>query len=507
MSAKTKTIKTQSSYIRKAMPYRAWLLVLLLCFIPLKEVTLSIFPSFFSWQKSIFEQLINFPLCIPNFIGYQGVLHVTEIALLLTGLYLTLKKTGYVKNLTKQPTLFLVLFAAVAILSIALSPCKLFFFPYFTVISLLALTVAFDQISTHFNAYKTFALFVVATLIILGTFEAGVCILQFLYQKSVGLRVFGEQKLYVDKDFAIATFPINQALRSFLALFSPVLETRMAVLRSYGTMNHPNIIAGFLLLTSITTLNAYITNALKGKRPALIASFFLQVLGLLFTFSRGGLIGFIVATIALLFLTINRSSFSIKQLFMQHKKVVFSFSLALIAMNIALVPFYKARAGLVHQTAFTKEVDSYRLLFIKQAWLATANKPLLGNGYGCFTFFPAPYLAHVKNTPATAMYPDFSVTRDRPHNVFLMISGETGLIGLLLFLTFFSTIFYHSWKVRKFLNDAGFVSALLGFMFISMIDIYPLSDFEGKMCFFVCAALSWGAVLKAKKCMASEQSA
>lgn len=498
-----KANKNKTLSFKQDLTLLSWLLLLVLAFIPLKERSFALFPSFFNWQKQLFERSISFPLNIPTFIGHQGYLNVTEILLLMLGLYtLTVKRKFSI--FTKGPTSFLLLFLITAFVSIAVCSCRAFFFPYFTLLPLTSILFGFALISECFQN-KRFAFLAGSILITLGLMESVVASFQFFFQKSMGLRVFGEHKLYVDTDFAIATYPMTNALRSILSFFHHVPETRAAVLRSYGTMNHPNILAGFLLLSSMVTLDWLFQNQKTRKKLFLTAAFCFQTLALIFTFSRGGLIAFILASTFQLILHTSKTALTWRQLYSRHRKALFTGCACLITMNLMLLPFYQARGGLFHQNKLNKAVDSYRFLFQKQALVATLKSPIIGNGYSCYTFFPAPYLSTDKTTPA---FPsdDFGITRDRPHNVFLMLSAETGLIGLSFFLAFLAAILLTSWRYRKYLTNTAFASTLVGFMFIHLVDIYPLSDFEGKMTFFMSAALAWGAACLARAKASKESS-
>lgn len=480
-----------------------WTLVVLIGCIPLREIRWKLFPHFFAWQKGVFEKAVSFPLVIPEFIGHQGILHVTELLFLIIGTYLFIRRKHHFKALLQGPTRYLTLFTFVALASIATSTCSQFFFPYFTALTLFTLVMGFDQITTFFKEKPLFASLVIGGFILIGCFEGMVATFQFLFQKSAGLRLFGEHKLYIDKDPVIASFPITNTIRSFLDLFYHTPDLRDKVLRAYGTMNHPNCLSGFLLVSLTITLGQWLRPTLKLKQWVIVTSFIFQLAGLLFSFSRGGLIGFVIAATALIICHTLQMNLSFATLLKRYKKIGLLSFLGLCTLGLALSPFYQSRGGLLSNNKMIKEGNAYRLFYQDLAIKITKQKPLLGHGYGCFTFFPAPFLAASpapflatsKDTTYTHLK-NITTTRDRPHNIFVLISAETGLVGLTLFLSFFGVIFMQSFRYRRTLTHPSFVCSLLGLMFVGLIDIYLLSDFEGRMLLIICAALAWGTILQ-----------
>lgn len=472
-----------------------WALVVLIGCIPLREVRWKLFPRFFSWQKGVFEKAVSFPVMIPKFIGHQGVLHVTELLFLMMGTYLLIRRKHQLKSLVQGPARYLTLFVCVALISIGTSSCSQFFFPYFTALTLFTLVMGFDQIATFFKEKPLFASLAIGSFILIGCFEGVVATFQFLFQKSAGLRLFGEHKLYIDKDPLVASFPLTSSIRTFLDLFHRVPDVREQVLRAYGTMNYPNSLSGFLLVSSTITLGQWLRPTLRLKKWVVATAFIVQLIGLLFSFSRGGLIGFFIAATALITCHTLQLNLSFKELIRRYKKVWPLSFLGLCTLCLALMPFYQSRGGLLSKNKMIKEGNAYRLLYQDQAIKVTKHKPLIGHGYGCFTFFPAPFLADSEDVTLTHLE-DFTVTRDRPHNIFLLISAETGLLGLALFLSFFGVIFIKSFFYRQTLTHPSFVCSLLGLMFVGLVDIYLLSDFEGRLLLITCAALAWGTILQ-----------
>jgi len=169
-----------------------------------------------------------------------------------------------------------------------------------------------------------------------GVLESAVAFLQFYWQKSLGLGFLGESLLE----------PFNlEVARTYLG------EGGGLLLRAYGTLPHPNILASFLILSLISAYYFF----LKVNQPialgetqqsqkvlasrffgkvGMTATIFILWLGILLTFSRAGwLIAFLVSAIFLL----SASHFGF------NKKVLWKLSVTvLITIAVLISIFYWA---------------------------------------------------------------------------------------------------------------------------------------------------------------------
>lgn len=190
----------------------------------------------------------------------------------------------------------------------------------------------------------------------------------------------------------------------------------------------PNAAAQFLLLTwPIVLLRE------KKSRFSLLPTGF--VLGCLFlTFSRGGIIAFLGQIILLTILLFLRQG-------TEHKLRIHLFRLAgslligvcvFFSMNALRSPFYPVESVQKKVTFTAAEGSSSaseRASFWKQALILTAKKPIFGWGPGSFRFVQ-PHLQE-----------RVLATSDHPHNIFLKLSAERGVIVATLFLLLLFFIF------------------------------------------------------------------
>jgi O-antigen ligase len=103
-----------------------------------------------------------------------------------------------------------------------------------------------------------------------------------------------------------------------------------------------------------------------------------------------------------------------------------------------------------------------------QAWIASAvlikDDPLFGYGFDAFRYL------------RDRVFVAYFVILPHPHNTYLTLALETGVIGLLLYISFYFKAFYYSIKMRRHSTDSSlnkyydgmqltFVGFLVAFMF------------------------------------------
>ncbi|MEK7598800.1 MAG: hypothetical protein AAB487_03625 [Patescibacteria group bacterium] len=288
-------------------------------------------------------------------------------------------------------------------------------------------------------------------IIVIGLINAIIGILQFILQHSVGLFWLKESLISAD-----------------LPGVAKVVLGGVKYIRAYGLFPHPNILAGFLLLSIILTLAyrqiftlpkhlsrspigskmfhmEHFTLSRSGGLFALILG--IQIVGGILTFSKSAFLGFILAFICLarnyivsrgtrilfpwqllkLAKTIgpkNRenSSFTKKWLIF----LIISFILVVLIIN----PDFKA--------LFIQPI-SERLTFLLIAKDIISSNFLTGIGAGQFVIEMQKYSPQALQ--AWQLQP--------VHNVFLLILSEIGLAGLSIFVLFLWKLFHvkHSKKI------------------------------------------------------------
>ena len=84
-----------------------------------------------------------------------------------------------------------------------------------------------------------------------------IAIYQYIFQKSLGLSILGEEFLRPGLSGVAEFFSreiINPLFYNFFPYLSPVSEEISANIRAYGTFPHPNVLAGFLFIALIINL-------------------------------------------------------------------------------------------------------------------------------------------------------------------------------------------------------------------------------------------------------------
>lgn len=227
-------------------------------------------------------------------------------------------------------------------------------------------------------------------------------ILQFVFQRSLGLWVFGERTFTIDTP-GIARAIVNGK----------------EILRPYATFPHPNVLAGYLTVSLLVIIQYTNNQIIKSSNKILYwFSLIFGFIALVLTFSRSAWIGFLIA------------------MGIAKKKIFFPLLLVLL---IFLFRFN------VNEESFIIRNDLNSVAI--RMW---QNKPIFGVGLGNFL----------------VELPKYLVSRDvyflQPvHNIYLLLLSETGLVGLTLF---FWTIWNIIKRKHVIIRYALFTILLLGFV-------------------------------------------
>jgi O-antigen ligase len=238
-------------------------------------------------------------------------------------------------------------------------------------------------------------------------------------------------------------------------------------LRPYGTFPHPNVLAGFSLISLVLILFD------KSKKRGFIfwPSLVLGTIAILLSFSRviwlvgGGMISF----------------FFLKK---ARKKKIFVFFPFLLVFLLTLV-FLKF--------PFDSQSISRRLELNQSALLMIKKNLLLGVGLGNFL----------------VQLPNFWQVNERirflqpVHNIFLLVGAETGLIGLGVFIWFLFLTFKKLLEIsncppsacrRRGRGKLGI--PLLIILLTGVADHYWLTLQQGQLMFALVLGLTWSKVKK-----------
>jgi O-antigen ligase len=249
------------------------------------------------------------------------------------------------------------------------------------------------------------------------------------------------------------------------------LQNGLRVLRAYGTLPHPNILGGFILLCLLGPASLFIA-ARKTNIPSLI----LFVLGLtliLLTFSRSSWIGLVVFHIFLL----------LKLKFLDRSRYLLLFAASFITVVFTLYP--------IREMVFTRisvaPVPTEQLSAFGRSWLnqqaveMIMENPLNGVGAGSFI------LELAERAVEGAII-------EPVHSLFLLVGAENGMFGLLLLIALFIVVASRMISLQR--PQAILASATLaGLGVISLFDHYLWSLAPGRIMLGVALGLWAGQVL------------
>ncbi len=235
------------------------------------------------------------------------------------------------------------------------------------------------------------------------------------------------------------------------------LQNGLRILRAYGTLPHPNILGGFTLISLLGPASLFLAN-----RKTNYAALILFVLGIILTgltFSRSAWLGLVAFLVVLLW---SSKHLDRKKLFL------------LIATSIAtiILTLYPLR-DLLFTRISNSSIQTEQISALGRSWLTDQaigvihEHPLTGVGIGSFI------LELSKHAVEGAII-------EPVHNLFLLISAELGIIGLLALISLLVAIALQIIKVRT--PQAILASgALAGLGVISLFDHYLWSIAPGRL--------------------------
>jgi len=264
-----------------------------------------------------------------------------------------------------------------------------------------------------------------------------------------------------------------------------ILVANRLYLRTYGTMPHPNVLGGYLVIVLFFLL-ALLFSLFNQKKPNVLARLFLSIIyflalfNLFITFSRAVLGVFLMGLFVFFFWLYKK-----KPGFSSFARQIFVMSLLLISLFIFLFSgLFFARfdsSSAQYQSSNIERGEGYNIaieLFEKRG--------LTGVGAGNFT------LAHYKLINDTL---DAWVYQPA-HNIYLLVLVEHGILASVFFGIFLVRILIRFFKKikSKLLESEWFVAvglSLVAVLLISLVDHYFWTLQPGRILFWVVLGLMW----------------
>ncbi|MBU3901479.1 O-antigen ligase family protein, partial [Patescibacteria group bacterium] len=306
--------------------------------------------------------------------------------------------------------------------------------------------------------------------------QSAVAVGQFLTQHSLGLKFFAESPLSPD-----------------LAGVAKIVVDGEKIIRAYGLVPHPNILAAMLMVALFGLVWLFINSSLlperspvqrdgvEGQNPStryarsgskwgkglfLMSIFFLLSAALFFTFSRGVIIvGGVLFLAWLAYLWCDA---------MNRRAILGIFLLFAICYSFLAIiywPYISSRYDLTSlpESQSVALRSFYNQKAIKMIWQA----PLLGVGQGNFTTA----LRRVVSLPDWQYQP--------AHNIYLLVATENGPLALLAFLAFLFFTLKSAWQYRKKLSASCLLFIIGCLLLIGFFDHFLWDLQQGQILFWL----------------------
>lgn len=445
-------MQTYKNIIRKinALPVFTTLFCILLFYLPFQCRYHKLF-------KKI--QVTFFSLDFDQFLKIDGSfgIYITDILMLimiLQCLRIDSFKTFFWEGSRKFLSLFLVL-SLVSVIHSAHGKDLWAYYPY--LFQLLIPSLFFFALSYHFKIKES--LTVAFSLIFsLSILQCLIATAQYFIQDQMGLLKLGEPALF-------AAINVPDRTKWILDNLFHTKHFSHIILRATGTLPHPNILGCFIGFSLFVSGYLYLQLQKKRDRIFFSAALFLQWFTLFVTYCRAALIGAALGLSFWFAFFLIKKHPSIKMLLIK--------TLGCIALCFLLLfPQLTARGGIVNYNAHARVSDEGRLSYQNSALDKLKEHPLLGIGFH-------QYLVTMKENHEKG---------DAVHNIYLLIATENGLLGLLAFLCFVSTLIWHTLKRKLDTISITLLSIFLFLLFTGGCHYDLIKAQHGRLMFFISAA-------------------
>jgi O-antigen ligase len=303
------------------------------------------------------------------------------------------------------------------------------------------------------------------TIFITALIQAGLGIVQYFQQSSLGLRILGEQPLF-------CRIVVSKGHRWLLDSWFDRTADGEQIYRAMGTLSHPNVLGGLLVFSLFITTYLFFEH--RRWRLWFVAPYLVQVFALGITYSRSAIYAYAMGSLIwLIWMSRRQKAAMLSSIIL----MVGSCSIVGVLLQEQIL----SRGGIINYTKTSRDSDEERLFYQKIAFRMIEKHPLIGVGYQQFSPQAPQYLPpgdESTPTPACA------------HNIYLLIASEMGLFALAIFLFWVGLMLWAGWRSISAIPETGLLwSAFIGFLLIGCCDFYPFVVQQGKILFFGLAGL------------------
>ena len=389
-------------------------------------------------------------------------LYGTDILILAVLIFWLIRDFEKLKNLArakfsfKKPENILGLFLLVAAFSaVTANNQGLGFYGFF---KLLEFSFLFLYIRYNFQNLFSFERFW-QVFIASASLQAGVAIWQFFKQKSLGLKFLAESPLSPD-----------------IPGVAKIVVLGEKIVRAYGTVPHPNILAAILILAIFGLAYLFIKQHQQlniYRQISYGALGILLLLALFLTFSR------VVTLAGLAFfawwlVSSWRQGLCWKAIF----KTIFLLFIICCFLIIFFWSYFSARYEV--SNFIEGQSIGLRIFYNQIALKLIKQNPFLGIGTGNFVWAINDYklIGDFYNRLQLWMY-------QPAHNIYLLVAAETGLFGLFAFLLFLFLTIRNAWRQRKDLSVYCLLFIIYCLLIIGLFDHFLWDLQQGQVLFWL----------------------
>ena len=247
-------------------------------------------------------------------------------------------------------------------------------------------------------------------------------------------------------------------------------------LRAYGSLPHPNALAGFLLIGLIFAFYLSLTARGSSTRMALAGSLIVMVPAIFFSFSRSAWIALIIVLAALGIWLVRTKRPDWRETFFQ-----LLFIVGLLVVILSSLLFEPLLTRILSQEPLEENSIELRLTFTQQALTLINNDLLTGTGIGNYTWGVYQQI--------NAFWPGYYY--QPVHNIYLLILAELGIFGLAILGILLACLGYHLGHRPASLEKTMLMLALVAILIISLFDHYFWTLYSGLLVFWIILGLNF----------------
>jgi O-antigen ligase len=373
------------------------------------------------------------------------------------------------------PSKYLTFFAFVALFSVGASPFAHYFAIYNRCFEIMLAIGLFHCIKTELDSESAipFVSMFAWILFAIALFQCVIGITQYFLQHSIGLHFLGELK-------HLFTFEFSGGKRWVFDEIFSVERHSDTLARVSGTLQHPNVLGGFLFCTLLSSIYLYFSN--NKCKTLLLTGISLQFVILILSFSR-----------AALFVSLLMIAFSCV-FYARHinlRKRINSVIVVLSCSAVLCVALFHSqilgRGGIFNYNKEVRGADTERVLYQKIAWEMFKERPFLGQGMNSFKLHTHRFAPKGKRLISEV------------HNIYLHILAETGLLGAGCFFLFLFAVLRHAYVCMRSAEGILLFTLFIGNLLIGCCDFYFIKLPEGQILFFGISALLYAVIKSIRK--------